>query len=164
MGIGRLMGRAGLTHGGFYAHFQSKEALVGEALALSLDATSQRLADTAAAPPYGLSAVVRSYVSRTHRDHPESEGSCILPTLVGEVARQPASVRQEFTETLDELVRRFGALSRLPNEPERRAEVLAMLSGMVGAVALARAVSDPELSDEILQATRQQLLRALNDA
>lgn len=162
VGIGRLMGKAGLTHGGFYAHFGSKDALVGEALTRSLRGTSTNLLQAAAnTPPFGLGGVIRSYVSRQHRDHPQTEGSCVLPTLAAEVARQAPEVRQAFTATLAGLIEELSALSRAGDAAARRAEVLPVLSGMVGAVMLSRAVSDPELSDAILKTTRDHLMGQL---
>ncbi|WP_216329683.1 TetR/AcrR family transcriptional regulator [Deinococcus aestuarii] len=162
VGIGRLMGKAGLTHGGFYAHFSSKDALVQETLARSLRKTSTNLLQAAATtPPYGLGGVIRSYVSRQHRDHAQAEGSCVLPTLAAEVARQAPEVRQAFTSTLAGLIEELSALSRAGDAAARRAEVLPVLSGMVGAVMLSRAVSDPELSDAILKTTRDRLMGQL---
>lgn len=159
VGIGRLMGKAGLTHGGFYAHFGSKDALVQEALTRSLRGTSITLLQAAAnTPPYGLGGVIRGYVSRQHRDHPQAEGSCVLPTLAAEVARQAPEVRQSFTATLVGLIEELSALSQAGDAAARRAEVLSVLSGMVGAVMLSRAVSDPELSDAILKTTRESLM------
>lgn len=163
VGIGRLMGKAGLTHGGFYAHFSSKDALVQEALVRSLRGTSTTLLQAAAnTPPYGLGGVIRSYVSRQHRDHPQAEGSCVLPTLAAEVARQAPEVRRAFTATLAGLIEELSALSRAGDPATRRAEVLPVLSGMVGAVMLSRAVSDPELSDAILKTTRERLIGQLS--
>ncbi|PYE50462.1 TetR/AcrR family transcriptional regulator [Deinococcus yavapaiensis] len=160
VGIGRLMGKAGLTHGGFYVHFGSKDALVQEALVRSLEETSSTLLQAAEqTPPYGLGGVIRSYVSRQHRDHAKTEGSCVLPTLAAEVARQTPEVRQAFTATFTRLIEDLTALSRAENSAARRAEVLPLLPGMVGAVMLSCAVSDPELSDAILKTTRESLMR-----
>ncbi|MFC4427074.1 TetR/AcrR family transcriptional regulator [Deinococcus navajonensis] len=162
VGIGRLMGQAGLTHGGFYAHFSSKDALVQETLARSLRRTSRNLLQAAdQTPPYGLGGVIRSYVSRQHRDRPEAEDSCVLPALAAEVARQAPEVRQAVTETIAGMVEELSALSQAGDAAARRAEVLPVLAGMVGAIMLSRAVSDPELSDAILKATRDRLMGQL---
>ncbi|UBV44374.1 TetR/AcrR family transcriptional regulator (plasmid) [Deinococcus taeanensis] len=163
VGIGRLMGQAGLTHGGFYAHFRSKDALVQETLARSLRATSTTLLQAASqTPPYGLGGVIRSYVSRQHRDQPESAASCVLPALAAEIARQAPEVRNAFTTTLMELIGELSALSPADSPAARRAEVLPLLCGMVGAVMLARAVTDPDLSDAILKTTRERLTAQLS--
>ncbi|ACO48088.1 TetR/AcrR family transcriptional regulator [Deinococcus deserti] len=162
VGIGRLMGKAGLTHGGFYAHFPSKDALVQETLARSLQKTARNLLQAATdTPPYGLGGVIRSYVSRQHRDRPAAEGSCVLPALAAEVARQSPDVRQAVTETIAVLIDELSALSQAGDPAAQRAEVLPILSGMVGAILLSRAVSDPDLSDAILKTTRDHLMGQL---
>jgi len=152
--IPKLMEQIGLTHGTFYAHFDSKEALVAEAYALGMRETVDRLLQRAADAPqgHGLNAVIDRYLSTEHRDDPA--GGCVLPALAGEVRREPDDVRHVFTE---ELRRYFDRLA--PLLPDQDAEVradreLVLASGMAGAVLLARAVDDPELSDRILQACR----------
>ena len=152
--IPKLMEQIGLTHGTFYAHFDSKEALVAEAYALGMRETVDRLLQRAADAPqgHGLNAVIDRYLSTEHRDDPA--GGCVLPALAGEVRREPDDVRHVFTE---ELRRYFDRLA--PLLPDQDAEVradreLVLASGMAGAVLLARAVDDPELSGRILQACR----------
>ena len=157
VGIARVMGRAGLTHGGFYAHFQSKDDLVGEVLAGSLEASVHPRVQAAREAGEGLAGVVRGYVNRAHRDHPAT--GCVLPTLSGEVARQPEAVRGALTGSLERLIADMSELSTAPDAAARRADALATLAGMVGALALSRAVSDPVLSDELLKATRDGLMR-----
>lgn len=157
VGIARVMGRAGLTHGGFYAHFRGKDDLVGAVLSGDGASPLHAVIGEARAAGEGLERVVRTYVSRAHRDHPES--GCVLPGLTGEVARQPDAVRGTLTTALDALVTELAGLSTAPDDAARRADALATLAGMVGAVALSRAVSDPALSDEILKATRDTLTR-----
>ena len=152
--IPRLMEQIGLTHGTFYAHFENKDALVAESYALGLRETVDRLLRRAAAAPegQGLNAVIDRYLSAEHRDDPAS--GCVLPALAGEVRREPDEVRHVFTE---ELRRYFDQLA--PLLPDQDAESrtdheLVLASGMAGAVLLARAVDDPELSDRILNACR----------
>src|SRR5215831_16145670 len=104
VGIAEVMHEAGLTHGGFYAHFPSKEALVAEAAILGMAESRQEFVSAAAeanteAP---VAEIIRRYVSRYHRDHP-AEG-CAIPTLTAEVAREPDSVRHAFTDALEEWV------------------------------------------------------------
>lgn len=159
--IADLMQDAGLTHGGFYAHFPNKDALIAEAMTRGL-AESRRefLSEAAAANPSApLREIIRRYVSRRHRDDP-AEG-CVMPALAGEIAREPDGVRRAFTEAAEELI--AGIAEHCPGEtPEaRRDAALALTSGMVGAVALARAVDDPTLSDRILLATRRYFTDAL---
>jgi len=152
--IPKLMEGIGLTHGTFYAHFDSKDALVAEAYARGLNETADNLLERAANAPSGrgLNAVIDRYLSAAHRD--DAAGGCVLPALAGEVRREPAVVRHAFT---DELRRYFDRLAPLlaNRDPEARTDgELILASGMVGAVLLARAVDDPELSDRILNACR----------
>lgn len=159
--IADLMQDAGLTHGGFYAHFPNKDALIAEATTRGLaDSRREFLSEAAAANPSApLREIIRRYVSRHHRDHP-AEG-CVMPALAGEIAREPDEVRHAFTGAVEELI--AGIAEHCPGEtPEaRRDAALALTSGMVGAVALARAVDDPTLSDHILLATRRYFTDAL---
>jgi TetR/AcrR family transcriptional repressor of nem operon len=153
--IAEVMQAAGLTHGGFYAHFLSKDALVAEATTRGLaDSRRAFVAEAAAANPQApLREIIRRYVSRHHRDHP-AEG-CAVPALTAEIAREPAAVRRAFTAALEE----FAALlmDYVPGAtPEARHDTsLVLAAGMAGAVALARAVDDPTLSDRLLLAARR---------
>ncbi len=159
VGIARLMGKTGLTHGGFYAHFDSKDALVGQSLTAALAGTMGALIETARNDGTGLQGLVRSYTSRTHRDQPDA--GCVLPSLAGEVARQSDGVRAPLTATLRQLIDDLGELSAQTDAAGRREEVLATLAAVVGAVALARAVNDPVLSDDILASVRRERLAHL---
>ena len=155
--IPALMGQLGLTHGGFYAHFPSKEALAAEACSLPLLARSQELAEL---PPgaESLAEVITAYISPEKRDNPGE--SCPLPALSGELARARPEVRHAFTEALQRYLDRLAAL--LPTEVAARGrdQELALAAGMVGAVLLARAVDDPDLSERILAAGREFALDA----
>jgi TetR/AcrR family transcriptional repressor of nem operon len=159
--IADLMRDAGLTHGGFYAHFPNKDALVAEAMARGLaDSRREFLAGAADVNPAApLREIIRRYVSRFHRDHP-AEG-CVLPALSAEVAREPEGVRRAYTGAVEDLV--AGIAEHCPGDtPEaRRDAALTLIAGMAGAVALARAVDDPTLSDRLLLATRRFFTDAL---
>jgi TetR/AcrR family transcriptional repressor of nem operon len=153
--IAEVMQAAGLTHGGFYAHFPSKNALVAAATASGLvDSRREFVSEAAAANPQApLREIIRRYVSRHHRDYP-AEG-CTLPALAAEVAREPAEVRHAFTAELEEYVGQL--MDFVPGAtPEARHDAaLVLAAGMAGAVALARAVDDPALSDRLLLAARR---------
>lgn len=157
VGIAEVMHAAGLTHGGFYAHFASKDALLAEAARRGLDDSRRAFVRDASAgdPNAPLREVIRRYVSRAHRDLP-AEG-CAMPALAADIAREPEEVRHAFTQGLEELVEAL--MDVVPGEtPEaRRDAALALAASMSGAVALARAVDDPELSDRVLLATRRFL-------
>jgi len=157
IGVADIMKRAGLTHGGFYGHFASKDDLAAEITSrvLGRDGWLERLTGAARPSP---GAVVRAYLSRRHRDDPGH--GCLFAALGSDVVRQPRSVRRAFT---DGLRLRVEALRRvLPGRSAaaRRREALAMLSGLVGALILSRAVDDPKLSDEILEAAASMLERS----
>ncbi len=147
--IPSLMHEAGLTHGSFYAHFQSKDALVSEACAHAFGRSAAVQEDTAASARRGgaLAAIVRRYLTTAHRDQPET--GCPAPALMTEVARQPASVRRAYTRGIEDLLARFERLS--PRGARRAAP--ALLAGIAGALALSRAVDDPALSARLLRDT-----------
>lgn len=105
--------------------------------------------------------MIRGSVSRQHRDQPESSASCVLPDLAAEIARRAPEVRDALTTTLTELIGELAALSPADSRAAPRAEVRPLLSGMVGAVMLARAVTDPDLSGAILRPTRERLMAQL---
>ena len=153
--IADVMRAAGLTHGGFYAHFPNKEALVAEATASGLrDSRRAFVADAAAANPEApLREIIRRYVSRFHRDHP-AEG-CAMPALAAEIAREPGEVRHAFTTALEDFVTELMDYVPGATLEARRDAALALVSGMAGAVALARAVDDRDLSDRILLTARR---------
>jgi TetR/AcrR family transcriptional repressor of nem operon len=153
--IADVMRAAGLTHGGFYAHFPSKDALVAEATARGLaDSRREFLAAAAEASPQApLREIIRRYVSRHHRDHP-AEG-CTMPALAADVAREPAEVREAFTVAIEEFVTSLADYVPGATAEARRDAALVLASGMAGAVALARALADPALSDRLLLAARR---------
>jgi TetR/AcrR family transcriptional regulator, transcriptional repressor for nem operon len=150
VGVDAIMHAAGLTHGGFYAHFASKEALVAEVSAASLARAAARWERISQEDDSrtALAKIVEAYLDPAHIA--ASEQGCMLTTLGPEVARRIAS-RPAITDS----VRRMAdALARcLPGQDRR--DALATLSGMVGAVVLARLSDDPEFADELLAATKQ---------
>ena len=154
-GVDDVMGAAGLTAGGFYAHFDSKSSLLSEALRLSLASGRERLfsglQDLEGAE--WLGAVVGRYLSRSHRDDPGS--GCPLPALAGEVSREGALPRKALEEYLRGLVAQIAA--RTPASPGLAPEdrVLATVALMTGALMLSRAVEDRPFSDRILSAARR---------
>ena len=154
IGIAELMHSLGLTHGGFYAHFADKEALVGEATVFALEASLRaRLKDFAEG---GLARLLDTYLGEYHRDHPEV--GCPLPTISAEVARRPPSSRERFTAKLTELLDGFAAGMPGATLESKQQKAKVLLASMVGAISLARAVSDPELSSSILDAAHEHLL------
>jgi TetR/AcrR family transcriptional regulator, transcriptional repressor for nem operon len=156
IGVADLMKSAGLTHGGFYGQFASKEALMAEACERAAGRMIDRwngMADAGTANP--LAEAARSYLSASHRDTPGT--GCLMATLGPEASRQAKPVRDAVTQSL---MATLDALTRLApgkSAAEKRRKAIAAFSGMVGAMVLARAVNEPELSEEILGTAAQSL-------
>jgi len=156
IGVSDLMKSAGMTHGGFYGQFSSKEDLMAQACARAFEQSNahwRRVAERATGDP--MSAVAKSYLSTTHRDRP-GEG-CLVAALGAEASRQGPSLRHAVTEGVRSLVEHLSGLVPGRSKAVKRERALAAFAGMVGALVLARAVDDPALSKEILQATTKSL-------
>ena len=143
VGVAGLMAGAGLTHGGFYSHFSSKEELV---CAANSDALRRSRAELAVAGARdGLPGIVRAYMKPVHRDRPER--GCAFAALAAEIARHPKATRSALTEEFEAHVALIA--TRLPTGDRQAA--IAILAVMMGALQLARAVADKTLSDQILE-------------
>lgn len=165
--IPAVMGRAGLTHGGFYAHFASKDALVASACDEGFAEAGLELLDrvAASAPGDELRQIIRAYLSRAHRDDPSS--GCMLPSLTPEVSRASAEVRAGFTKAVLAYAHKLAAYlpaSAGQTAEERETAALTLLAGMAGTLQLARAVDDRALSDRILLAARARYIAEFADA
>jgi TetR/AcrR family transcriptional regulator, transcriptional repressor for nem operon len=151
-GVADIMKDAGLTHGGFYAHFDSREAMLAKAAdraGAESVATLERIA--AAAPPdKGLQALTRAYLSKEHLEGPDS--GCPMAALGSEMPRQAPEVRRAATRRIKEAVDLVARQLPQWGKPAAHEQALATLSMMVGAMVLARAVDDPKLSDAIRSA------------
>jgi TetR/AcrR family transcriptional regulator, transcriptional repressor for nem operon len=149
-----LMKLAGLTHGGFYNHFASRAALVGEAIAFAMDQTTERWKKLANGKADGerFEALIADYLSPRHRDDPKR--GCALPALAADVARSSPSERRAFAFKLEKMIDAFVEL--LPDEAPEQARQIATgaLATMVGSIVLSRAVGVEKLSDSILDAGR----------
>src|SRR6266700_5982370 len=150
-----LMKLAGLTHGGFYNHFDSRAALVGEAIAFAMDQMTERwkkLAD-GKANAERFEALIADYLSPRHRDNPKH--GCALPTLAADVARSSPSEQHALASKLEKMIDVFVEL--LPGEPPQQAREIATgaIATMVGSIVLSRAVGAGKLSDRILDAGRK---------
>jgi len=158
IGVADLMKEAGLTHGGFYAHFDSREALVMEAFAYAMDRSMdhwRKLTDEAA-PEKRLALVTESYLSTLHRDNPGT--GCSIPALGAEIARESPKARKAFAGKLDEMIEQLA--DYIPNLPRKaaRKQAVATLATMAGTMLLARIAGSSELSDEVLKAGRDSAL------
>jgi TetR/AcrR family transcriptional regulator, transcriptional repressor for nem operon len=149
IGVADIMKQAGLTHGGFYGHFGSKDDLAAEITAriLGRGGWAERL--TRSANPT-FRDVVRAYLSPRHRD--DAGRGCLFAALASDVVRQPRSVRRAFTQGFRGRVETLRNLLPGRSAAARRQKALATMAGLVGAMVLSRAVDDPALSDEILEA------------
>ncbi|MPQ55428.1 TetR/AcrR family transcriptional regulator [Duganella sp. FT27W] len=161
IGVADLMKGAGLTHGGFYGHFASKEDLLAEATAHALQRSVQRWQEkTATDPVAGLSELASGYLSTRHRDHPEN--GCAIAALGPDVARLGPAARSAMTAGVAgqvAVVEKCLAVEGADVAAVRQ-QALATYAAMVGAMVLARAVNDEALSQEILAAVREQIPRS----
>jgi TetR/AcrR family transcriptional repressor of nem operon len=155
IGVADLMKEAGLTHGGFYAHFDSREALVIEAFGYAMDRATERWRTLAAETPVEkrLSAIVDTYVSTVHRDDPGR--GCAVPTLGAEIARESAKTRKAFSGKLEQLIEVMA--EQIPDVTRKaaRKQAMGMMATMMGALVMSRVAGSGELSDEILAAGRE---------
>ena len=149
--VADVMKAAGLTHGAFYAHFESKEAMAAAGVERAL-AEMLNLADHAGEAPDPQAAFVTGYLSQRHRDNPVQ--GCAMAALGPEIARRTGPVRQAFTTGVRGLIDRLARTVRPAEGADPRAEAITMLSTLLGALVLARAVDDAALSAEILAANR----------
>jgi TetR/AcrR family transcriptional regulator, transcriptional repressor for nem operon len=158
IGVADLMKEAGLTHGGFYAHFDSREALVIEAFNYAMNRSTERWRKMAeeTPPEKRFATIVESYLTALHRDDPGH--GCAVPTLGPEIARESAKTRKAFAAKLDEMIEMMA--DQVPELPRKaaRQQAIAALSTMAGALVLSRVAGSGEFSEEILGAGREAAL------
>lgn len=158
IGVADLMKEAGLTHGGFYAHFDSREALVIEAFIYAMDRSMDhwRKITGEVAPEKRLALIVEAYLSALHRDNPGH--GCSIPALGAEIARESPKTRKAFAGKLDEMIEMMaGNIPDLPRKAARK-QAIATLATMAGTMLLARIAGASDLSDEVLKAGRDNVL------
>ncbi len=152
-GIAGLMAEAGLTHGGFYAHFTSKEDLVRAALESALDQTSasrQKMLDSTDSGTESLEALIRFYLRPAHRDAPEH--GCAAAALISEIARHEPETRAAFTTRLRGLLQQLiNAFPPEMDEATRERAAIGLFGTLLGCLQMARAVNDPVFSGKILE-------------
>jgi TetR/AcrR family transcriptional repressor of nem operon len=163
-GVDAVMAEAGLTPGGFYAHFESKEALFAEVLAGSLRSARLLRGEgvEAAAGPGLVRKVVGEYLSPGHRG--AVERGCVMPPLLSELPRRGEEARREFQKTLGEFAAALGRHLTADDGTEADDRALALIALLVGGMTLSRAVADEPLADRILAACRGLAEAALGDA
>ena len=158
IGVADLMKDAGLTHGGFYAHFDSREALVIEAFAYAMDRSTERwrkMAETTP-PEKRMATIVETYLTPLHRDDPGH--GCAVPALGAEIARESPKTRKAFAAKLEQMIDMIA--DQIPDVPRKaaRKQAMATLSTMMGTLVLSRIAGSGEFSDDILGAGRDAAL------
>jgi TetR/AcrR family transcriptional regulator, transcriptional repressor for nem operon len=159
-GVAAVMSDAGLTNGAFYGHFASKEDLVANVLADQLRAQRHSL-DAQAPDRAGLEAFIGSYLSPQHRD--QCADGCPSAALLDEIARRPAATRQVFTDELMGVMDDIAARLDPTDVEAARTDALTVFGLMVGTLQLARALTDRDLSDQLLARGVETSLNLLDD-
>jgi TetR/AcrR family transcriptional repressor of nem operon len=158
IGVADLMKEAGLTHGGFYAHFDSRDALVIEAFAYAMDRSIARWRKLAEDTPADkrFATIVESYLTPLHRDDPGR--GCAITSLGAEIARESPKTRKAFAAKIEEMVEMIA--DQIPDVPRRaaRKQAIATLATMMGTMVLSRVAGSGEFSDEVLAAGRDAAL------
>ena len=158
IGVADLMKEAGLTHGGFYAHFDSREALVIEAFGHAMDRSIERWRKLAeqTPPEKRLAAIVDSYLTPLHRDDPGH--GCAVTALGAEIARESPKTRKAFAAKLELMIDMMAdQILDVPRKAARK-QAMAVLASMMGTLVLSRIAGNGEFSDEILGAGRDAVL------
>jgi AcrR family transcriptional regulator len=158
-GVAEIMKEAGLTHGGFYAHFESREGMLAEAADRAGADGIARLARAAgvAPPEKALEAMLRTYLSKEHVEGPET--GCAVAALGSEIPRQAPKVRRAATRRIKEMIDLVARQSPDWGQPGAHERALVTMSTALGALVLARAVDDPKLSNALREAALDHLTR-----
>lgn len=157
-GVADIMKEAGLTHGAFYSHFASREAMLAEAASKACAESASAVADVVAneAPGAALAAMLSAYLSKAHVENVEK--GCPLAALGSETTRQAPEVRRVATRHIKEMIDLVARQSPDWGQSSAHERALVTLSTMVGTLLLARAVDDPALSDSLRDAALKHLL------
>lgn len=157
-GVADIMKEAGLTHGAFYAHFASREAMLAEAATRACSESAAVIAGVAAGSPpeQAMAAMLRAYLSPEHRE--QVELGCPLAALGSETPRQVPEVRRAITRHVKEMVDFVARQSPDWGQPGAHERALATVATMVGTLLVARVVDEPALADSFCEAALQQLV------
>ena len=156
VGVAEVMQEAGLTHGGFYRHFKSREELVGAAVERALALGSARTMDAAGeGGRRAFEAIVDDYLSHAHRAHPEA--GCAVAGLAQDISRAEDRTRLAYGHQVEQYLELLAGLTPSSDAAADRRRACLVLSALVGAIAMARAVSDVDFSDDILSETAAAL-------
>jgi TetR/AcrR family transcriptional regulator, transcriptional repressor for nem operon len=159
-GLAQLMKDVGLTHGGFYRHFESKEALYVDAIAKGFQETADRMIAAAATAPQGaqLRAIIECYLSLEHLEDPG--GGCVLSTLAAEIARHRPALRARINAAMKSYRERLLPFLPGKNDAEKREQFIVLFPAMAGVLMTARAITDPAARKKILSAARRFYISA----
>jgi TetR/AcrR family transcriptional repressor of nem operon len=162
-GVAQLMKDAGLTHGGFYRHFESKEDLYVDAIARGFQEAADRMLAAAAKAPSGaqLRAIIEHYLSLEHLEDPGS--GCVLPTLAAEIARQSPAVRARINAAMKSYRERLLPFFPGKDDAEKRRQFIVLFPAMAGILMTARAMTDPAARKETLAAARHFYINAFTE-
>jgi TetR/AcrR family transcriptional repressor of nem operon len=158
-GVAAVMSNAGLTNGAFYAHFASKEDLVSNVLADQLRAQRQSV-DAQPSDRAGLETFIRAYLSPQHRD--DCADGCPSAALLDEIVRRPAATRQVFTDELMSVIDDIASRLEPTDAEAARTDALTLFGLMLGTLQLARALTDRDLSDQLLDRAVETAMQLLN--
>lgn len=159
-GVAEIMAAAGLTHGGFYRHFDSKDELVTEAVALS---RKDFVAGTVDAASQGAEAVLKhfqDYVTSAHRD--DVGGGCPLASNGSEIVRADDATRHLATEGFRLIFDKAAPFMRSADDEGQTDTAISVLTNMIGALTMSRMVDDPVLSEKILEVTRRRISKTID--
>src|SRR5918994_2712296 len=159
-GVAAVMSDAGLTNGAFYAHFASKEDLVANVLADQLR-TQRHSFDAQPSDRAGLEAFIHAYLSPQHRD--QCADGCPSAALLDEIARRPAATRQVFTDELLGVIDDIASRLDPTGAEAARTDALTLFGLMLGTLRLARALTDRDLSDQLVTRGVETAVKLLND-
>jgi TetR/AcrR family transcriptional repressor of nem operon len=161
VGVAGVMAEAGLTHGGFYAHFKSKDELVAAAIGQMFEDARARMdhETTGRGPAEGLAGYIDFYLSKKHRD---ARGfGCPMAALASDMPRLADPARQQFADGVQRSTARLAEKLSLLGHAVAEAEARSMIAELIGALSLARIEPDAKRSDAILVASRDQLKQRL---
>jgi TetR/AcrR family transcriptional repressor of nem operon len=159
-GIGTVMKKVGLTKGGFYRHFKSKDDLFVEAVARALDETGRAMVEVAKSAPEGqaLRAIIERYLSAGHANSPGT--GCVRAALGPELSRKPVAVRRRIEALLEGYRERILPFMPGQTQEEKRAKIRLLFPSMAGVLMMVRVISTPERRQQILMEARNFFIRS----
>lgn len=160
IGVADLMKEAGLTHGGFYKHFESKEALIAEACSIALETTRTELLRKTelVSDEEAITTLVHTYLSRAHSEHPGQ--GCAIAALGAEAARGEAASKEVMAQGVDQLLVIIGKQLQRSGAKDDTATAHGVLSSLIGGLLLSRMMGNPAKSKAVLRDTRDFVLKA----